>query len=76
MYLVVVAPSDSMPSEVAGLLKLAYQPVRGTFGQVDARCDVAEAGAWLLRDADQDSSVLGEERGHDRTVCPVGSKFK
>ena len=65
-----------MPSEVAGLLELAHQPVRGAFGEVDAGCDVAEANARLLRDADQDSSVLGEERGHERTVCSVGNEFK
>lgn len=76
MYLVVVAPSDSMPSEVAGLFELAYQPVCRALGEVDARRDVPKTGARLFRDADQDSSVLGEQRGHRRTVCLLRKEFK
>ena len=76
MYLVVVAPSGSMASEVAGLFELAYQPVCRTLGEVDACSDVPKTDARLLRDADQDSSVLGEKRGHRRTVWLLLDEFK
>ncbi len=62
VHLISIATADLLMAEVPGLLELGHDALRGTFGDADARCDLADQNVGILSDAYEHMGVVGKER--------------
>jgi hypothetical protein len=58
----VVAAAVAPARDVAGGGELDDDPVRGAFCDPDRLADLAQADAWVVRDAEQHLGMVGEKR--------------
>lgn len=58
---VLVAPAVALAREVPGVHELADDAMGGAFGDTYCLSDLTQANPRILRDADQDASVVREE---------------
>jgi hypothetical protein len=65
---VLVAAAYALPRDVPGVRELAEDAVCGALGDSHRFADVAQTGAWVLRDAQEDSGVVGEKGPGERPV--------
>ena len=59
---VVVAAAVASPRDVAGFRQVVNDPVGGAFGDPDPVANLSQADGRILRDAEQDERVIGQER--------------
>ena len=59
--LILVAAPDALTSDVAGGAELGDDPVRGALGDPHLVADLAYAHSRVIRDADQNLGVVGQE---------------
>lgn len=62
LHLVGVAPALTGAAQVPGVDELADDALGGALGDPDDRCDVAKAYPRIPRDAEQDVSMVRQER--------------
>lgn len=58
---VVIATPDAPAGKVADVGELGDDPVGGALGDSDRIADLAQADAWVARDAQQHLGMVGEE---------------
>jgi hypothetical protein len=59
---VVISASDALDLHVAGIDELGEDPLGRALGDPNVLGDLAQADIGRLRDAEEDLSVVGEER--------------